>query len=155
SDIAIIHWWIQNGASFDKKVKDLPQDEKIKGILTSLENRKTESIVTDLPTEPVEKAGEAAIQKLKDRGIVALPLAENTNYLMVNFISADSVTDKDLALLLPIKKQLLWLRLSGKPLSDEGTKTITQLDNLVRLFLDQTNISDKGVAQLKTLSNLK
>jgi len=155
SDIAIIHWWIQNGASFDKKVKDIPQDEKIKGILASLENRKAEPVITDLPAETVGKADETAIQKLKERGIVALPLAENTNYLMVNFISTDSVTDKDLALLLPIKKQLLWLRLSGKPLSDEGTKTIAQLENLVRLFLDQTNISDKGLAELKTLSNLK
>jgi len=156
SDIAIIHWWIQQGASFDKKVKDLSQDEKIKGILASLENKTVESsFVTDLPAEPVGKAGESDIQKLKARGIVVLPLAENTNYLMVNFISADTVTDKDLSLLLPIKKQLLWLRLSGKPITDEGIKTLAQLTNLVRLFLDQTNISDKGLAELKSLSNLK
>ena len=156
SDIAIIHWWIQQGASFDKKVKDLPQDQKIKEILAALENRKEDAVLaTDLPDEPVEMAGESAIQKLRERGIVILPLAENTNYLMVNFISADSVTDKDLALLVPIRKQLLWLRLSGKPVTDEGMKTIAQLNNLVRLFLDQTNITDKGLAELKSLSKLK
>jgi len=156
SDIAIIHWWIQQGASFDKKVKDLPQDQKVKEILTSLENRKEDAgLATDLPDDPVARPGESAIQKLRERGIVVLPLAENTNYLMVNFISADSVTDKDLALLLPIRKQLLWLRLSGKPITDEGMKTIAQLTNLVRLFLDQTNITDKGLAELRSLSNLK
>jgi hypothetical protein len=35
-EIALLHWWIQQGAPFDKKVAQLKPDEKVKPLLASL-----------------------------------------------------------------------------------------------------------------------
>ena len=64
----------------------------------------------NIPSAPVEKTDNKAVQQLKDKGVIVLPVAQNSNYLSANFITATNITDKDLALLLPIKKQLVWLK---------------------------------------------
>ena len=154
NEIEILHWWIATGASFDKKAKELEQPEKIKPILLALQ-KEVKKIAPDLPQTPVDRADEKAIQKLKERGIVVLPVAQNSNYLKANFVTVDSVTNSNIALLLPIRKQLVWLSLSGKKLSDTILTTVSELTNLTRLQLDNTSISDKGLASLTTLTDLQ
>ena len=85
---------------------------------------------------------------------MVLPVAQNSNYLMVNFVTTDSLKDKDMELLLPIRDQLIWLKLSDQPVSDEAMKTISKLNKLTRIQLDHTTISDKGLLPLQQLSNL-
>ena len=154
NEIELIHWWIATGATFDKKTKDLEQPEKIKPVLLSLQ-KEVKKVPPDVPQGMVEKADEKALQKFKQRGIVVLPVAQNSNYLTVNFIIVDSVSYNDVALLLPIKKQLVWLNLSGKKISDTLLTPIAQLVNLTRLQLDNTLITDKGLALLRSLINLQ
>ena len=154
NEIEILHWWVATGASFDKKAKELEQPEKIKPVLLALQ-KEVKKVPPDLPQTPVDKADEKAIQKLKDSGIVVLPVAQNSNYLKANFITVDSVTSNDIALLLPIKKQLVWLDLSGKKLPDTILTTISLLTNLSRLQLDYTGITDKSLALLQSLVNLQ
>ncbi len=154
NEIALIHWWIATGATFDKKTKDLEQPEKIKPILLSLQ-KEVKKIPPDVPQAIVEKTDEKSLQKLKQRGIVVLPVAQNSNYVTVNFVTVDSITYNDIALLLSIKKQLVWLNLSGKKISDTLVSPIAQLVNLTRLQLDNTQITDKGLASLRSLISLQ
>jgi len=154
NEIELIHWWIATGASFDKKTKDLEQPEKIKPVLLALQ-KEVKKVLPDVPQAMVEKADEKALQKLKQRGIVVLPVAQNSNYLKANFVTADSITYNDIALLLSIKKQLVWLNLGGKKISDTLLTPIAQLVNLTRLQLDNTLITDHGLASLRSLSNLQ
>src|SRR6187551_450603 len=154
NEVALIHWWISTGATFDKKTKDLEQPEKIKPVLLALQ-KEVKKVPPDIPQAMIEKADEKALQKIKQRGIVVLPVAQNSNYLTVNFITVDSITDNDIALLLSIKKQLVWLNLSGKKISDTLLTSITQLINLTRLQLDNTLITDQGLASLRSLVNLQ
>ena len=72
NEIALIHWWVATGASFDKKTKDLEQTEKIKPVLLALQ-RAVKKALPDVPEIPVEAADEKAIQKLKDSGIIFFP----------------------------------------------------------------------------------
>ena len=154
NEIALIHWWIATGASFDKKTKELEQPEKLKSVLLALQ-KAVKKIPSDVPLTPVEKANEDAIQKLKQRGVVVVPIALNSNYLLANFVTVDSITMKDLELLIPLEKQLIWLKLSNKKITDEGMKTISRLKNLTRLYIDYTTITDKGLASLTSLNNLQ
>jgi hypothetical protein len=154
NEIALLHWWIATGATFDKKTKELEQSEKIKPILLSLQ-KEVKKIPSDLPQTPVDKADEKAIQKLKERSVVVLPVAQNSNYLKANFVIVDSVNLNDINLLLPIKKQLVWLNLSGKKISDTVLSVIAQLTNLTRLQLDNSSITDKGLASLQSLKDLQ
>jgi uncharacterized membrane protein/mono/diheme cytochrome c family protein len=154
NEVALLHWWIATGATFDKKTKELEQPEKIKPVLLALQ-KEMKKILPDLPQTPVEKADEKAIQQLKDRGIIVFPVARNSNYLKANFITVDSVTYNDVTLLLSIKKQLVWLNFSQKKIPDSLLSPIAQLTNLTRLQLENTPITDIGLVSLESLVNLQ
>ncbi len=155
-EIALLHWWVEAGASFTRKTKDLEQPDKIKPVLIALQNGVIEKKPnTDIPATPVEKADEAAINKLKDMGIVIIPVALNNNYLLANFVTAGVVTDKDVELLLPVKKQLVWLKLSNTRISDKALSIISQCSNITKMQLDHTGVTDKGMITLKALQHLQ
>ncbi|MEJ7692392.1 c-type cytochrome domain-containing protein [Daejeonella sp.] len=153
--IAIIGWWIDQGASFDKKVKDLQQTENIKSYLLALQHAppKKEAPAT-IPQKTVEAADNKSLTALDARGVLILPVAKNSNYLMANFITATKITDADLRLLLPLKKQLIWLKLGGVPLTDSSLSILGQCTGLTVLHLNNTSITDQSLASLKTLSRL-
>ena len=155
-EIALIHWWIATGASFDKKVKELNQSEEIKPALLALQNeQKKRMIVPDIPATPVARADVEAIKKLKEMGAVVEPVAQNTNYLFANFVTAGNSNDKQMELLLSLKEQLVELKLGSTSITDSALLIIAQLKNLMRLQLDHTKITDKGLANLKSLENLR
>ena len=155
NEIALIHWWIASGASFDKKTKELAQDEKIKPMLMALQNVGVKKTLSEVPEKPVDAADEKIVKQLRDRGVVILPVTRNSNYLSANFVTIDSVRSNDLALLSSIKKQLIWLKLSDKKINDSMLSPIAALTNLTRLQLDHTAITDKGLSSLQPLVNLQ
>jgi mono/diheme cytochrome c family protein/uncharacterized membrane protein len=156
-DIDLLHWWVASGADFNKKVNALTQTEKIKPLLVALQSVevKEEIKLLDVPEKPVEKAEPAIIKKLKDRGVAVMPVAQNGNYLSASFVAVDSFTKKDILLLEPLKKQLIWLKLGSSKTTDEELEEITKLTSLTRLSLEKTLITDKGLQQLKNLSQLQ
>lgn len=155
-EIALIHWWIASGAPFNKKVKELDQSDSIKSALTALQNEQPRKIVApEIPPTPVVKADERAIKKLKDIGAVVEPVAQNTNYMSANFITAPGFSDSSVQLLLPLKEQLIELKLENTLITDSALKIISQFKNLMRLQLDNTKITDAGLAYLASLQNLR
>ncbi len=157
SEIALLGWWIDNGADFIKKVKEFPQPDKIKSPLASLQKAEDDGLKPPpgIPTTPVEKADETAINKLRQSGIIILPVSQNNNYLDVNFVTSTAKGDTAIALLAPLKKQLVSLKLSGMPVNDSALSTISEFSNLSMLELDHTNITDNGLGYLKPLENLR
>jgi len=155
-EIDLLHWWVASGASFTKKTAELAQSEKMRTILLSLQHTVTEKKqIADVPSAPVERADEKAIDKLRSMNVVVIPVAANSNYLSASFVTAAHATDKDMQLLLPLKKQLVWLKLSDTKITDSAITIISQCTNLSRLQLDSTGITDKGLAGLQTLTQLQ
>jgi len=155
-EIALIHWWIAAGAPFDKKARELDQTDSIKSALTALQNEQPRKVVApEIPSAPVAKADEQAVKKLKDFGAVVEPVAQNTNYMSVNFITVPNFSDSSVKLLMPIKEQVIELKLGNTLITDSALQVISQLKNLMRLQLDDTKVTDKGLAYLKSLQNLK
>lgn len=156
-EIALLHWWVENGAPLNKQVRELDQPEKIKPALLALEKESVpeNSRLPELPLVPAAPADAGAIAKMKERGITVIPVSQNSNYLSVSFVAVDSFQTKDLELLSPIKKQLLWLRLSDQPLHDTALKLLVQFTQLSRLLIDRTKITDSGIVLLKGLPQLK
>jgi hypothetical protein len=155
-EIALIHWWIDNGADFSKKVKELKQPEIIKPYLLALQDQVQEKkALPNIPLAPVEEGNEKPLQPLKDKGAIIMPVSQNSNYLMADFVSAVNITDKDLELLLHVKKQLVWLKLNDVPVTDRDLAVIGQCTNLTVLQLNNTKITDKGVELLKGLNKLQ
>ncbi|MBY0478642.1 MAG: hypothetical protein K2Q24_13430 [Chitinophagaceae bacterium] len=156
NDIALINWWVASGADFNKKIKELPQNEKIKPVLLALQSgRVTEEIkISAIPLKPVEKARDSILLKLKAAGIMIVPVAQNSNYLSANFITTENI-DKHIGLLLSIAPQLIWLKLGNTKVSDSGLAILAKLPNITRLYLDNTKISDVGLQSVKQLKQLQ
>lgn len=153
--VALLHWWISNNSDFTKKVKDLQQPDKIKPVLASLQ-QVTEKKDDQLyyPATPVEKADDKLLVQLKERNIIVIPVAQNSNYLSVSFFTHPSIDKTDLELLQQLKKQLVWLRLDNSNINDEGMAALGELTNLHKLYLANTGISDKGLLHLQALDHL-
>ncbi len=156
-EISLLHWWISTGADFNKKVKDLPQTEKIKPVLLALQAGSSDSDkkITDVPETPVAKPDDAIIKRLKNAGVMVIPVAKNSNYLSASFVTATSGADSLVQLLEPLKKQLVWLKLDNAAISDESLEAIAKLTSLTRLQLSNTNVTDKGIEKLQSLQQLQ
>lgn len=156
SQIALLKWWISQGADFDRKVKDLHQPEQISPILLALQKENVpEKKTVDFPEEEVEKADGSVLEKMKQQGIVVLPVAQNSNWLMVDFVTDQEISNEVLHWLPELKKQLIWLKLAGTNINDSDMAVIAQLGNLRWLNLQNTNITDKGLASVQTLLHLQ
>lgn len=156
-EISVLHWWISTGANFTKKVKELPQTDKIKPILMALQSGSSgeEKKATDIPEASVSKADEDAVNRLKNAGVIVMPVAQNSNYVSVSFFTAGSGADSLMKLLGPLKKQLVWLNLNNAAISDAAVDEITKLTVLTRLQLSNTGITDKGLTKLQSLQELQ
>jgi len=155
---ALLSWWVGTGASFTSKVKELPQTPAIGPILVSLQGGAVQEPgveISDWPAEPVDPADEKSLAALRARGAVVLPVAGNSHYIEVNFINNASVTDRDLQLLLPLRHQLVALKLGHTAITDTALQTIASCRQIIRLQLDHTPITDKGLYSLTALSRLK
>jgi uncharacterized membrane protein len=156
NQIALLDWWIGQGAGFGRKVKEVVQPEKIVPILFALQKTTVvEKEAMDIPAAKVEEADHEVIEKMEARGIVVLPIAQNSHYLQANFVTDTAINDEDLQLLSAIKKQLIWLKLGYTNIIDNGLTTIGQLENLTRLNLEHTSISDSGLRAIRSLRNLQ
>ncbi|QNR83444.1 hypothetical protein H9N25_15975 [Pedobacter riviphilus] len=158
NEIALLKWWIDNGADFRKKFKDIPQPENIKAILASLQKGESETgqiKASDIPAQEVSVVDIKILKKFTDAGITVFPVAQNTNYLSANFVNAQSMGKDVLDLIKSIEKQLLWLKLENNKVNDQTLTAIKGCKNLTRLNLNNTNITDAGLASLKDLEQLQ
>ena len=157
SQIALLHWWINNGVDFTRKVKEFDQPVKIKPIFIALQQPATpvKKESDGLPVGTVEKADEKIMAQLKALGIIILPVAQNSNYLMANFVTDPIVDKNDLQLLKQLKDQLVWLRIDNTNTGDDLAPGLAQLTTLTRLNVSNTLLTDKGLQELATLKNLQ
>lgn len=160
AQIELLHWWIQQGADFTKPTVALQQPEKVKPLLAALQSG---SIVTAtiieaesiLPEKEVIKAPDSLLQQLRQMDISVSPVAKGSNYLSVSFVGVDSITDKQLGLLKKISEQVIWLKMSSTNSRDEHLHIIGQMKSLTRLYLDKTQVTDRGIAAINGLSLLQ
>ncbi len=154
TEMDLLHWWINSGAGFDKKVKETEQPDNIKTALLALESGNV-SRASIIPATPVDKAPQTVIDALKKEGIAVSPVAMNSNYLQVSFVILPKPGDTLINLLEKISKQLIWLKLPGAQLSDNAWKTIAECKALTRLSIERSNINDTTVALLSALQQLQ
>jgi hypothetical protein len=156
NEILLLHWWVSSGADFNKKVNELEQTEKVKPVLLALQSgASAEKKLTDVPDAAVEQGDEKVINRLRQAGVVVIPVAQNNNYLLANFVTAGSTADSVLQLLASLRKQLIWLKLDNSSISDSSLDHVAACTSITRLQLNNTNITDKGLTKLQSLKQLQ
>lgn len=154
-EINLIHWWISSNAGFEKKTKEVEQPSQLMPALLALQSATVTQKKASVPDGTVDKVSQTILDSLRNAGIILLPVADNSNYLLANFVSIPKLTDQTVSLLQLISKQLVWLKLGYATLSDNSWKIIGQCNNLTRLSIEHTNITDAGLANLSNLKNLQ
>lgn len=83
------------------------------------------------------------------------PLTKDNTYFALNMVNAPNFSDADMALLAPLKNNVIWLDMSETAVTDRGLAVLKGFKNLTRLSLDQTAVSDAGLVHLPALPHLK
>jgi uncharacterized membrane protein len=155
SQKGLIKWWIASGASFDKKVADLDQPADIRKMLASLGKTDDDAkLSSSIPDLPVDQAPPNVLVDLRKRGVVVIPVGQNSNYLSINFVNADDSDDSLTMLLLSIDKQLVWLKTGSYPIDEDALKRISQLKALTKLQIGNLKNSRNGLEHFGKLKNL-
>ena len=163
-EIALIKWWIINGADFSKKVKDAKTDELtrqllVKGIGNTSQAHQTYSTANthtpDIFAADVPPAEQGDIDALKKLSVLVYPISQGKNYLSVSCINAPGFNDEQVKLLVKLDRQIAWLQLNGTRVTDIGLAEIAKLKNLTRLNLAYTAVSNNGIRSICKLSNLE
>lgn len=152
SEIALIKYWVEEKAQFDRPIAEFKNDEKITAIVQSFQQAPRESWI---PSESVNAANEKSLEKLSGLGITPMPLAAGNNHLMVTFTGMPDITDEQITNLQGIKDQLVWLNLSHTRITDQQLEALSKLSNLRVLYLNNTGITDAGISHLTPLSELR
>ena len=146
---ALIKEWISQGAKFG----DWKSDE---GKGTAVKADASTSAPAEIQLPKVAAADTGAIDKIRQTGALAMPLAQDTNLVEVDLnLVGDKVENTQLALLTPLDQQLAVLNLARTKVTDDGLKSVEGLTNLRKLHLENTKIGDEGLTHLKSLSNLE
>ncbi len=111
--------------------------------------------VPDLDAAATAAAAEA-VAKLLEQGVLAGPIATNTDAVEVDFgLLGDAVGDAQLAGLDGLGPRLVWLSLARTAVTDAGLGRVAGFPLLQRLNLAETDIGDAGLAHLTGLAELQ
>lgn len=152
--VALLQWWIDQGASFDKKVAQVTITPEIKPVLTQLGKDAAEPAKAEFLAAKAPPAEAGAVEKLRKVGITVSTIAQGSNWLQAK-VSKTATTNQAFNQLKTIAQQLTWLDVSELMLPDSATHLLAALPNLTRLHVEKTNVTDAGLAHLKPLQHLE
>jgi hypothetical protein len=152
AEMALIQSWIQEGAHFKMKIHEFRDAAKVRSYFSSLVAQSEIELL--IPIEEVEPADDNLLVELRRQGVMALPVASQSNFLSVSFVNKKTVSDDDMRLLLPLKKQIVWLDLAYTNAGDTCLAVLTELSALRKLNLQYTAVTNTGMSSVAKLSNL-
>ncbi len=154
---ALLTWWIDAGATKDKKVSELKPDAAIMAVLTKFQAGGNAHNTDETPSLPeVTAAADKDVQAIQMLGANVQKMANNSNLLDVRvIINKKDWDDKKTENLSKIKEQVYILDLSGTAISSKSLNEIAKFSNLNKLFIQNTNLDDANLEALSNLSKLE
>jgi mono/diheme cytochrome c family protein len=154
-EIAYLHWWIRQGADFNRPVHELAQSDSIRIVLKSFEKNRPQEKKEDLPAEPDREADIALVDSLEKLGLLIMPLAKESRNLEVSFINCTRPPDSVLSLLQGLSAHVISLNMAGKQVTDDGLASVARLTRLRKLYLGHSQVTDQGLGILAGLPDLQ
>jgi hypothetical protein len=103
----------------------------------------------------IAPANAASINGLKQQGIIIEPAISGSNGLTVNFVNVRKLEPAMLSSLNELKDQVVELKFTGQPLTDEHLGILSSFRHLNKLQLDKTTITDQGLGALQKFPALE
>ncbi|WP_420603046.1 DUF2231 domain-containing protein [Flagellimonas sp.] len=151
-EILLLEWWMKNENCFDCITKDLLVDDKLDGILASLEK---DTSLNALIAEKVDEVPTEYLQSLAQQNISAQLLSEEIPLLSVNLSHRNDLTEEDFDLLKKYKENIVELNLGYTNLDNELGKQLKKFKHLTKLQLQKTQITNEFVSTLASFEFLE
>jgi hypothetical protein len=153
AELALIRWWIDQGASTDVTLSAIERPTSIRRTLAAYG-------LDDLPEGvfalPVGAPDTTAIARARQTGLTVQPLGANVGYLGVD---ASSVPEGWVAgaldVLRPLAPNVAAIDLARTSAGDSALATIGTMPHVTRLQLAKTRITDAGLKSLAKLEYLE
>lgn len=154
AQLALLQKWIAGGAKFGtwrgavdteptKKTKSKRTTPDAPGSRPTPDRLKAyERLAKDAPAPPEKGLADARAAGARISNVFG-------NLLRVEFITEpDKVTDKQVAALISLRRNIAILSLRNTKITDRAFTTIGKMTKLVRLDVPNTGVTDKGIADL-------
>ncbi|MCC7503956.1 MAG: chitobiase/beta-hexosaminidase C-terminal domain-containing protein [Saprospiraceae bacterium] len=150
-EIALLRWWVAQGADFQKTLGQMSPDSTVAAILSG---------AGETPQNPVfslniPAAGAADLEKLRAAGASVMPLGVDQPWLAVSFAGNRKLDAQSLSALRPLARQVVDLDLSNTNLDAVLWEKLPEMPHLTRLHLARTQIGDASLKKLSTAAYLE
>ena len=155
-EVMLIKWWIDNGASKDAKLAELPVDDAVKNAIAKIVPASAEEPKAK-PAVKVDDSLKQLVTQLGKEFPAALQF-EAQNSGNVVFTAAglrDKFGDAELAKLGPVMPSMVSLDLSHTRVTDSGAKLLASATTLKSLRLAKTEVTDALLPLLTKLPQLE
>ncbi len=164
-EIALLSWWVKEGASKTLKVDKARVPEELKLFVKAQLTRTKTGSTGGAPPLMLALAQAAAqadpvvaevMKKINGSGASLAPVAADARELRFTALNvAKDYTDASLKDLEPVAGKIVALDLAKTKITDNALASIAKMTALRELHLENTAVTDAGAAQLKTLANLE
>lgn len=148
-ELSFIQHWIKSGADFTARLADLPEHDTLRLIATQMFESKEEGEDYTFPA-----VAERTIEELNSNYRVVRPVSLNSPALNVNIYDRNAYSPKTIEDLKNVRAQVVSLDVAKMPVTDLEMRHVARLENLERLNLNFTEITGKGLLELRALKNL-
>jgi uncharacterized membrane protein len=159
-EINIIHEWIDKGNPFGSITINTKQDTtKAISIISESTIQLSAAIPVAEHTISVEKnipaADQSEIDLLESKNVIVNKIKEESNELSINFVNVKNLQPSIVDDLAKLNQQVVTLKLSNQPITDEFIQKLTGFKQLRQLQLENTKITDAGLIDINNLDALQ
>lgn len=153
-EIALLKWWIGQGASGDQPMKDVPAD--LVAAPTAPEPASAAAPVAKSDPALRAKLSPAVVQLNQEFPSLASFAGKDSTDVMVSTAAVrGGFKDDDIGKMAPVSGAVIDLDLGGSGVTDGGLSVLPPMGRLTRLRLENTAVTDAGLSALKSLSKLE
>lgn len=154
-DIALLAWWIDQGAPETTPLRNLKMSRVVARILNDRVGLPAAGDAAP-PMQKQEAILPLAAKIGEELGLPVMPVSAKDDGLQFAYIiGSKKIGDEEVARLLPLSSNLVRLDLGGSEVTDAGLAHIGRFSHLRRLDLHGTAVTDAGVTNLAGLQRLE
>ncbi|RIW15703.1 cytochrome C [Algoriphagus lacus] len=150
SEKAILEQWIKSNLEPETLLVTLPESDELRIMAKGFFDSKTQELSFDFA-----EANPQTIQELNTSYRAVIPLAKDSPALDVVLFSPANFTSSSIDELVKVSEQVVALNLNKMPVKDQDIQALLRFENLIRLNLNYTEITGKGLVELVKLGKLQ
>lgn len=153
SEIALLRWWIDQGASATVTLADIARPS---GVRRTLAAYGLDDVPTGVFALALPEPDSAAIAAASQAGLTVHRVGLRSPLLRVDATNVPATwRDSSLKVLRPLARHIIDLSLTRTSSSDSALAVLAEMPNLTRVGLAHSRVSDTGLQHLRELQNLE